>query len=195
MSSLDEIVERELQSSLDLHRKVFEDRKTWKTLSLAAIAAANSIRVGGKILFAGNGGSFADAQHLAAEFIGNMGVPRPSLPSIALGTNLSSTTAIGNDFDFSDIFLREFSAIASEKDFLILLSTSGNSKNLVSVGNFAKGNGVEGLVLTGKTGGQIKGMFPTILVPHNRTERIQEIHILLGHIFCELVECSLGYRN
>jgi D-sedoheptulose 7-phosphate isomerase len=195
LNAFDEVINRELESSLDLHGKVFEDRLIWETLAAAAISAADSVKAGGKIIFAGNGGSFADAQHLAAEFIGNMGVPRPSLPSVALGTNLSSVTAIGNDFDFNDIFLREFSAIGDQRDFLILISTSGNSRNLLSVGKYAQKSGINGLVLTGKSGGQIMGIFPTILVPHNRTERIQEIHILLGHIFCELVELSLGYRN
>ena len=180
---------------MDLHTTILEDSEIRGTLEVAAKSAANSIEAGGKIIFAGNGGSFADAQHLAAEFIGNMGVPRPSLPSVALGTNLSSVTAIGNDFDFNEIFVREFSAIASQKDFLILISTSGNSKNLLPVANFAQGIGVNGLILTGKSGGQMLGLLPTILVPHQRTERIQEIHILLGHIFCELVEKSLGYRT
>jgi D-sedoheptulose 7-phosphate isomerase len=195
LETFDQIIQRELRSSMDLHRTILEDGEIRGTLGVAAKSAANSIEAGGKIIFAGNGGSFADAQHLAAEFIGNMGVPRPSLPSVALGTNLSSVTAIGNDFDFNDIFVREFSAIASQKDFLILISTSGNSKNLLPVANFAQGIGVNGLILTGKSGGQMLGLFPTILVPHQRTERIQEIHILLGHIFCELVEKSLGYRT
>lgn len=195
METFDQIIQRELKSSVDLHTTILEDSEIRGTLEVAAKSAANSIEAGGKIIFAGNGGSFADAQHLAAEFIGNMGVPRPSLPSVALGTNLSSVTAIGNDFDFNEIFVREFSAIASQKDFLILISTSGNSKNLLPVANFAQGIGVNGLILTGKSGGQMLGLLPTILVPHQRTERIQEIHILLGHIFCELVEKSLGYRT
>jgi len=195
LETFDQIIQRELRSSMDLHRTILEDNEIRGTLGVAARSAANSIEAGGKIIFAGNGGSFADAQHLAAEFIGNMGVPRPSLPSVALGTNLSSVTAIGNDFDFNDIFVREFSAIASQKDFLILISTSGNSKNLLPVANFAQGIGVKGLILSGKSGGQLLGLFPTVLVPHQRTERIQEIHILLGHIFCELVEKSLGYRT
>jgi D-sedoheptulose 7-phosphate isomerase len=194
LKKLLEIVARELSTSLALHERVLADQEIATTLMNAAVAASKSISVGGKIVFAGNGGSFADAQHLAAEFIGNMGVPRPSLPSLTLGTNHSSTSAIGNDFAFDEIFLREFSAIGGEKDFLILISTSGNSKNLLQLGEFAEKLGVEGLVLTGKTGGSLAGIFPSIVVPHNRTERIQEIHILLGHIFCELVETCLGYR-
>ena len=138
--------------------------------------------------------SFADAQHLAAEFIGNMGVARPSLPSLTLGTNHSSSSAIGNDFAFEEIFVREFSAIGGKEDFLVLISTSGNSKNLVHLAESAEKLGTEGLVLTGKTGGALASIYPSIVVPHERTERIQEIHILLGHIFCELVESCLGYR-
>lgn len=184
----------ELRTSLALHERVLADQEIATTLMNAAVAASKSISDGGKIVFAGNGGSFADAQHLTAEFIGTMGVPRPSLPSLTLGTNHSSTSAIGNDFAFDEIFLREFSAIGGEKDFLILISTSGNSKNLLQLGEFAEKFGVKGLVLTGKTGGSLAGIFPSIVVPHHRTERIQEIHILLGHVFCELVETCLGYR-
>ena len=194
MNQLTEIVARELTASRSLHEKVLADPHITSMLVNAAISAANSISAGGKIVFAGNGGSFADAQHLAAEFIGNMGVPRPSLPSLSLGTNHSSTSAIGNDFSFDEIFLREFSAIGSKKDFLILISTSGNSKNLLQLAAYAEKLGVPGLVLTGKSGGSLAGIYPSIVVPHDRTERIQEIHILIGHIFCELVETCLGYR-
>lgn len=194
MNQLTEIVARELTASRALHEKVVVDPLITKTLVNAAISASHSISTGGKIVFAGNGGSFADAQHLAAEFIGNMGVPRPSLPSLTLGTNHSSTSAIGNDFSFDEIFLREFSALGSKNDFLILISTSGNSKNLLKLAEYAEELGVLGLVLTGKSGGALASIFPSIVVPHDRTERIQEIHILIGHIFCELVETSLGYR-
>lgn len=194
MKPLSEIVARELAASQVLHEKVLADPQISTALVNAAMSAAHSISAGGKIVFAGNGGSFADAQHLAAEFIGNMGVPRPSLPSLALGTNHSSTSAIGNDFSFDEVFLREFSAIGKKDDFLILISTSGNSKNLLRLAEYAGKIGVTGLVLTGKSGGLLTSFFPSIIVPHTRTERIQEIHILLGHIFCELVETSLGYR-
>lgn len=194
MHQLSEIVTRELTASRALHEKVLADPQITTALVNAAISAVESISAGGKIVFAGNGGSFADAQHLAAEFIGNMGVPRPSLPSLTLGTNHSSTSAIGNDFSFDEVFLREFSAIGNKNDFLILISTSGNSKNLLQLAEYAVKLGVQGLILTGKSGGSLAGIFPSIVVPHNRTERIQEIHILLGHIFCELVETCLGYR-
>jgi len=194
LKNLSEIITRELSVSLSLHEKVLSNQEISDTLKNAALAASQTISNGGKIVFAGNGGSFADAQHLAAEFIGTMGVNRPSLPSLTLGTNHSSSSAIGNDFAFEEILLREFSAIGAEKDFLILISTSGNSKNLLQLAEFAEKLGVQGLILTGKTGGLLAGIFPTIVVPHDRTERIQEIHILLGHIFCELVETCLGYR-
>ena len=188
-----DIIIKELKSSIDLHNAILSEPKILNTLSTAALNASHSISKGGKIFFAGNGGSFADSQHLAAEFIGTMGILRPSLPAISLGTNSSNTTAISNDFNFNEIFLREFSALATKDDFLFLISTSGNSKNLISVGEFARSIGSNGLILTGKTGGSLAEIFPTIIVPHNRTERIQEVHILLGHIFCQLIENSLGY--
>jgi D-sedoheptulose 7-phosphate isomerase len=194
MNPLIDTIKQELEVSLRLHEKILQDETMIKILTDAAILASESILRGGKIIFAGNGGSFADAQHLAAEFIGNMGVTRPSLPSLTLGTNHSSNTAIGNDFDFCEIFMREFSAIGSKNDYIVMLSTSGNSKNLLVLSAYAKTLGVNGLILTGKTGGALAGAFPTIIVPHERTERIQEIHILIGHIFCELVEINLGYR-
>lgn len=195
MKKLLEIVTRELGASRDLHERVLANQEIVNTLVDAAVKASKAVTGGGKIVFAGNGGSFADAQHLAAEFIGNMGVPRPSLPSLTLGTNHSSTSAIGNDFAFDEIFFREFSAIGTEKDFLVLISTSGNSKNLIQLAEFAKKIGTEGLILSGKTGGLLASIYPSIVVPHDRTERIQEIHILIGHIFCELVETCLGFRQ
>lgn len=194
MDQITDTIKQDLRVSLKLHEKILADETIIKILADSAILASESISHNGKIIFAGNGGSFADAQHLAAEFIGNMGVVRPSLPSLTLGTNHSSSTAIGNDFDFCEIFMREFSAIGSKNDFLVMLSTSGNSKNLLLLSEYANTLGVNGLILTGKTGGALAGAFPTIIVPHDRTERIQEIHILIGHIFCALVEMNLGYR-
>lgn len=194
MNNLHEVVEHGLKVSLNLHNDLISDVRLIDTLVQASMIAANAIKDGGKIVFAGNGGSFADAQHLAAEFIGTMGISRHSLPSLALGTNHSSTTAISNDINFDEVFQREYSAICSNKDFLILISTSGNSKNLIKLGRYAKELGASGLILTGKNGGSLAGLLPTIIVPHERTERIQEIHILLGHIFCELIENCLGYR-
>jgi D-sedoheptulose 7-phosphate isomerase len=181
-----------LEASLKLHSEILNDTNIHRTLFLAAQNAAERINRGGKIIFAGNGGSFADAQHLAAEFIGTMGRKRKSLPAIALGTNSSSLTAIGNDYSFNQIFVRELKALGSKDDYIVLISTSGLSKNLVELIETIKEKEIESLALVGKNGGELSKNLPNIIVPSFRTERIQECHILLGHIFCELVEDNLS---
>ena len=139
----------------------------------------------GKIIFAGNGGSFADSQHLAAEFVCKFKKDRIPLPAIALGTNTSNLTAIGNDYGFDEIFSREFDAIANEEDILIAISTSGNSRNILKLIEKSKSKGIKFFILTGSTGGNLSN-YPkhTIFVPSNETAIIQQCHILLGHIVC-----------
>ena len=159
-----------------------------KDLYFAAQQAAQSLKNGGKIIFAGNGGSFADAQHLAAELIGTMGRDRKSLPAVTIGTNLSSLTAISNDFSYIKAFARELYAIGNSKDFIILLSTSGNSENLIEMVKVVKAKNMNAIGFLGGDGGKLAEQIPHIIAPSFRTERIQECHILFGHIFCELVE-------
>ncbi len=139
----------------------------------------------GKIIFAGNGGSFADSQHLAAEFVCKFKKDRVPLPAIALGTNTSNLTAIGNDYGFDEIFSREFDAIANEEDILIAISTSGNSRNIIKLIEKSKSKGIKFFILTGATGGNLSN-YPknTIFVPSNETAIIQQFHILFGHIVC-----------
>jgi D-sedoheptulose 7-phosphate isomerase len=149
---------------------------------------ARAIRAGGKVIFAGNGGSFADAQHLAAEFVGRFMRERSPLAGIALGTNSSTVTAIGNDYRFDDIFVRELQAVARPGDVFIPISTSGNSGNLVEAIRAADAMGVQTWALLGKGGGRIAPMCRAIVVPSTHTARIQEIHITLGHIVCGLVD-------
>ena len=181
-----------LKDSAQLHAALVNNDVIVDQLINSAKNAAESIKLGGKVLFAGNGGSFADAQHLAAEFIGSMGRERPSIPSIALGTNSSAMSAVSNDYGYEDVFYRELSAIVKKEDFVVLLSTSGNSKNLIRANELLIDRGVKSLALLGGEGGNMKNSMPSIVIPHSRTERIQECHILLGHIFCGLVEDSLG---
>lgn len=191
MASFGKVIDS-LETSLSLHHEILNDTNIHQTLFYAAQNAANRIRRGGKIIFAGNGGSFADAQHLAAEFIGTMGRKRKSLPAIALGTNSSSLTAVGNDYSFSEIFNRELKALGSKDDFIMLISTSGLSENLIELIETIKKKDIESLALVGKNGGVLSKNLPNIIIPSYRTERIQECHILLGHIFCELVEDNLA---
>ena len=148
----------------------------------------SSLRNSGKIIFAGNGGSFADSQHLAAELISRLQFDRAPLPSVALGTNSSSTTAIGNDYGYEYIFARELQVIGNENDVFIPISTSGNSKNILSAIDIATDKGLHVCGLTGEIGGQLATKCESIKIPSGRTERIQEGHILVGHVLCGLIE-------
>ena len=148
----------------------------------------SSLRNSGKIIFAGNGGSFADSQHLAAEIISRLQFDRAPLPSVALGTNSSSTTAIGNDYGYEYIFARELQVIGNENDVFIPISTSGNSKNILSAIDIATDKGLHVCGLTGEIGGQLATKCESIKIPSGRTERIQEGHILVGHVLCGLIE-------
>lgn len=147
-----------------------------------------SLRNSGKIIFAGNGGSFADSQHLAAELISRLRFDRAPLPSVALGTNSSSTTAIGNDYGYEFIFAREIQVIGNKNDVFIPISTSGNSKNILTAIDIATNKGLHVCGLTGEIGGQLATKCESIKIPSGRTERIQEGHILVGHVLCGLIE-------
>ena len=155
----------------------------------AVIAAMNK---GNKIIFCGNGGSAADAQHLTAEFTGRFFLERRPLPAIALNTNVSAVTAIANDYGYDEIFLRQTQALAQPGDVLVGISTSGNSKNIVKAFEYANSVGVTTVAFTGETGGKMKEIADILLnVPSSCTPRVQEAHITLGHIMCEIVEQTL----
>jgi len=143
----------------------------------------------GKIIFIGNGGSAADAQHLAAEFVGRFNLNRPALASIALSTNTSTLTAVGNDFGFEEVFSRQIQALTLPQDVVVGISTSGQSKNIEKAIKEAKNLGAKTIGFLGKDGGKLKEIVDISLVIKNpHTPRIQEMHILAGHIICEIVE-------
>jgi D-sedoheptulose 7-phosphate isomerase len=147
---------------------------------------------GGKILLAGNGGSAADAQHLAAELTGRFEMERPALPAIALTTDTSALTAIGNDYGFNEIFSRQVAALGRDGDVLIVISTSGNSPNLVRAVEVAHVRGVKTIGFLGNTGGVLEKMTDmSFVVPSAITARIQEMHILIGHILCGYIEKNI----
>lgn len=155
----------------------------------AAELIVSCLRAGGKVLFFGNGGSAADAQHLAAEFVGRFVHERPGLPAIALTTDSSILTAIGNDYGFDRVFARQVEALATADDVVVAISTSGNSPNVIEGVKAAKERNLKAVVLSGKNGGALAQMADvTITVPSTNTARIQECHITIGHIFCELVD-------
>lgn len=144
---------------------------------------------GGKILLAGNGGSAADAQHIAAEFVGRFVKNRRSYAAIALTTDTSALTAIANDYGFERVFARQIEGLGAENDVFIAISTSGNSPNIVHAVEVARKKGLKIIVFTGRDGGLLRGMADTALVvPSEITARIQEMHILIGHIICEYVD-------
>jgi D-sedoheptulose 7-phosphate isomerase len=150
---------------------------------------AKAIKGGHCVFFCGNGGSAADAQHLAAEFVGRFRLDRSPIPSMALTTNSSLLTAIANDYGYEQVFSRQIQAFAKPNDILFGISTSGNSPNVVRAMEEARMLGVYTVGLTGRSGGKLKEYGDLLLnVPSDQTPRIQEAHILLGHIYCDLVE-------
>lgn len=161
-------------------------------IASAVQAVIDCYRANGQTLFFGNGGSAADAQHLAAEFVGRFKLERKALPSLALHTNTSTITALGNDYDFSIVFARQIEAFVSKKDVCIGISTSGNSPDVVKGIDEAKQLGAKTIGLVGKDGGKLAQITDiAIVVPSNDTARIQEAHITIGHIIADLVEKEL----
>lgn len=149
-------------------------------------------RAGGKVLLCGNGGSAADAQHLAAELISRLRLERPAIPALALTTNTSLLTAIGNDYKYDLVFVRQVEAFGRPGDVLIAISTSGESENVIKAVEFARVEGIQSLALTGNKGGRLAGKVDlAIKVPSDNVQRIQECHITIGHILCELIESAL----
>lgn len=183
-----ESVKKAIQASIDTKEKLLNDDALLKQVSTLADRCTAALRAGGKIIFCGNGGSFADAQHLSAEFTSRFLFDRPGLPSLALGTNSSAMTAIGNDYGYESVFAREIEAIATRADLLIAITTSGNSGNILKALEAARVNDVAAVVFTGAGRGKLNVDTETLNMPSTDTARIQECHILIGHIICGIVE-------
>ena len=186
-----ESVKKAIQASIDTKEKLLNDDALLKQVSTLAERCTAALRAGGKIIFCGNGGSFADAQHLSAEFTSRFLFDRPGLPSLALGTNSSAMTAIGNDYGYENVFAREIQAIATPADVIIAITTSGNSGNILKALEAAKETNVSAIVLTGAGSGMLDDATETLNVPSTDTARIQECHILIGHIICGMAEASM----
>jgi D-sedoheptulose 7-phosphate isomerase len=156
---------------------------------------ARTFEAGNKIFFFGNGGSAADAQHLAAEFVNRYVIDRPPLPAIALTTDTSILTSVSNDISFNDIFAKQLRALGKEGDVAIGISTSGNSSNVIKAFEVAKEMGMKAVALTGNDGGALAKLADiSLVVSSSSTPRIQETHILIGHILCEMVEHHLFFK-
>jgi D-sedoheptulose 7-phosphate isomerase len=182
------LIKKEIQNSIDVKKEVLNNTNIIFQLETLVNDCISSLQNGGKIIFCGNGGSFADSQHLAAEFVSRLRFDRAPLASVALGTNSSNMSAIGNDYGYDQVFKREILALGNKNDIFIPISTSGNSLNVIEAIKSAKEKGIYTIAFTGGRGGVIKDLCDVIIVPSESTEKIQEVHIMFGHIICYLIE-------
>jgi D-sedoheptulose 7-phosphate isomerase len=181
-----------IQASIDTKQKLLQDEALVQRIDEVTAAVVKAFKAGNKVLFCGNGGSAADAQHLAAEFSGRFYTDRDPLPSEALHCNTSYMTAVANDYSFDVVYSRMVKGMGREGDILIGLSTSGNSTNIIKALEQAQQIGMITVGLTGETGGKMKQLCDYLLnVPSTDTPRIQESHIMIGHIICQLAEEQL----
>ena len=181
-----------IAASISVKEALLNDDALRSTIATCADTIAEAFAAGKRVYFCGNGGSAADAQHLAAEFTGRFYKDRKALPAEALHCNTSYLTAVANDYSYDVVYARMISGIGNPGDILVGLSTSGNSLNIIRAFEAAKQNGMRTVAFTGLTGGQMKQGSDFLLnVPSTDTPRIQECHILIGHIICELVEEKL----
>jgi D-sedoheptulose 7-phosphate isomerase len=193
--ALHDLIRDRIQRSIEVKRVLLSDVSFQDQVAHVAMRIVDSLRAGGKVLFFGNGGSAADAQHLAAEFTGRYVKERRALPAIALNTNSSSVTSISNDYGFDFVFARQIEALGREGDVAIGISTSGNSVNVLRALEAAKSKSIYTAALTGSSGGLMKNVADcAICIPSDETPRIQECHVLTGHLICEIVELMLFER-
>jgi D-sedoheptulose 7-phosphate isomerase len=184
-----------IEKSYDEHKKtinsLFDEKK--ETIEVAGLLLAKTLSNEGTIFWCGNGGSASDSQHLAAELMGRFKKNRKALRSIALTADTSVLTCVANDYSYEDIFSRQIEGLGTSRDLLVAISTSGNSENIICALKAAKKNGLHTLLLTGIDGGKAaREAEITLNVPSTSTARIQEAHILIGHILCEIIELELG---
>ena len=185
-----------LEASIAVHQRLLSSETTIRLIAAVAEAVVKAMQQGQKLLLFGNGGSAADAQHIAAEFVGRFAIERAALPAFALSVNTSCVTAIGNDYGFDRVFSRQIEAFGKPGDVAVGISTSGNSPNVLQ--GLAKANlmGLTTAALTGDSGGEMKTDADyCICVPSSETPRIQECHILIGHVLAELVEKAIVYGS
>lgn len=184
-----------VSASIEVKKEVMQDEGLISSVQKVVNEIVAAFQAGKRLYFCGNGGSAADAQHLAAEFSGRFYIDRRALPAEALHCNTSYLTAVGNDYGYDLVYSRIIGGIGEVGDVLVGLSTSGNSKNIIKAFETAREKGIVTVGLTGRTGGDMRSLSDILLnIPSNDTPRIQEAHILLGHIICQLVEEELFPR-
>lgn len=185
-------IKDQITASYETKQKILADEPLLASIAEVAQQCVTLYREDKKTLLAGNGGSAADAQHIAAELVGRYGFDRPSIASIALTTDTSNLTAIGNDYGYDKVFSRQLEGLGREGDLFIGISTSGNSQNVINAFESAKAKGITTVALVGRDGGKMAAMADHVLiVPSDDTPRIQESHILIGHILCDIIEKEL----
>jgi D-sedoheptulose 7-phosphate isomerase len=186
-----DILRNNIERSIEVHSRLMS--ACLPAMTAAADAFLSAYRTGHKALFFGNGGSAADAQHLATEFLGRYLLERRPLPAVALHCDTSTLTAIANDYGYDHVFSRQLQALAVPGDVAVAISTSGNSPSVVEAVTCARHMGLYTIGLTGATGGRLKGLVDTLIaVPSEETPRIQECHILVGHALCDVVEQAIA---
>jgi len=185
-----------IEASIATKQSLLRSPEVVLTVAKVSEILVNALKQGNKALLFGNGGSAADAQHIAAELVGRFAFDRPALPALALSVNSSCVTAIGNDYGFDRVFSRQLEALARPGDIAIAISTSGNSTNVLHAISTARKIGLKTIGLTGRGGGNLRNAVDyCICVPSNETPRIQECHILVGHIISELVEREIFHEE
>ena len=185
-----DLIKRQLTQSIDTMTRVLHDEAIHAAVVEAGRITADAMKSGHKLMVCGNGGSAADAQHLVAEFVSRLTIDRPALRAVALTTDTSILTAIGNDYSYDNVFERQVEAIGLPGDVLLAISTSGNSKNCVKALKLARTLGIHTIAYTGNNGGAMASLADiNVIIPSDTTMNIQESHLALEHIFCMVVEC------
>lgn len=193
---MSELIKNRISESIATKQRLLDDLALMDRIEKAAQTIINAYKNGNRFLLCGNGGSAGDAQHIAAELSGRYLFNRPPLDAEALSVNTSYLTAVANDYSYDEIFARILRAQGHEGDILLAISTSGNSSNILKAIDVAKEKNMISIALTGKSGGKMKEIADILLnVPSKETPRIQEAHILIGHILCEIIENSLFSSN
>lgn len=186
------LVEDLIKESISVKKKILQDKKMLEMIEEVSKIIIKSVQNNGKVLFCGNGGSASDSQHIAAEFVGRFQCERDALPAISLNENTATLTAVANDYGYQEVFARAVKGLMKPEDVLVGISTSGDSENVYRAILMAKEIGGSTVALVGNTGGRINEIADySINVPSDCTARIQESHIMIGHIICEIVEESL----
>ena len=195
-NELEQSVRNSIEASIATKQSLLKSPELLSTVAGVSELLARALLEGNKVFFFGNGGSAADAQHIAAEFVGRFALERPALPALALSVNTSCVTAIGNDYGFDQVFSRQLEALARPGDIAVGISTSGKSPNVALALAVAKTMKLRTVALTGRTGGTLRGNVEyCICIPSDETPRIQECHILIGHIISELVEREIFHEK